>query len=134
MEDVNLEKKLTANQLFKEYKDEGGTLAFSDWLSREKTKGIFPINSNLNKEIGEKLFTLKKEEMDKKVLGFPLSTLLIAGGVIIVAIVAANESLNLSPINNILFFEIPKSAEAFTIKPGMGLRHKHEASSKCGQT
>jgi hypothetical protein len=28
--------------------------------------------------------------MDKKVLGFPLSTLLIAGGVIIVAIVAAN--------------------------------------------
>ena len=86
----NVEKKLTANQLFKQYKDEGGTLAFSDWLSREKTKGVFPINSNLNKEIGEKLFILKKEEMDKKVLGFPVSTLLIAGGVIVVAIVAVN--------------------------------------------
>ena len=90
MEEVNVEKKLTANQLFKQYKDEGGTLAFSDWLSREKTKGVFPINSNLNKEIGEKLFILKKAEMDKKVLGFPVSTLLIAGGVIVVAIVAVN--------------------------------------------
>ena len=90
MEEVNVEKKLTANQLFKQYKDEGGTLAFSDWLSREKTKGVFPINSNLNKEIGEKLYILKKEEMDKKVLGFPVSTLLIAGGVIVVAIVAVN--------------------------------------------
>ena len=90
MEELNVEKKLTANQLFKQYKDEGGTLAFSDWLSREKTKGVFPINSNLNKEIGEKLFILKKEEMDKKVLGFPVSTLLIAGGVIVVAIVAVN--------------------------------------------
>ena len=90
MEEVNVEKKLTANQLFKQYKDEGGTLAFSDWLSREKTKGIFPINSNLNKEIGEKLNILKKEEMSKTVLGFPVSTLLIAGGVIVVAIVAVN--------------------------------------------
>ena len=88
--EVNLEKKLTANQLFKEYKDEGGTLNFSDWLTREKTKGIFPINSNLNQEVGKKLTDLKEEEMNKTVLGFPLSTLLIAGGVIIVAIVAVN--------------------------------------------
>ena len=88
--EVNLEKKLTANQLFKEYKDEGGTLNFSDWLTREKTKGIFPINSNLNQEVGKKLTDLKEEEMNKTVLGFPVSTLLIAGGVIIVAIVAVN--------------------------------------------
>jgi hypothetical protein len=88
--EVNLEKKLTANQLFKEYKDEGGTLNFSDWLTREKTKGIFPINSNLNQEVGKRLTDLKEEEMSKTVLGFPLSTLLIAGGVIIVAIVAVN--------------------------------------------
>ena len=88
--EVNLEKKLTANQLFKEYKDEGGTLNFSDWLTREKTKGIFPINSNLNQEVGKKLIDLKEEEMSKTVLGFPVSTLLIAGGVIIVAIVAVN--------------------------------------------
>jgi len=90
MEEVNLDKKLTANQLFKEYKDEGGTLNFSDWLTREKTKGIFPINSNLNQEVGKKLTDLKQEEMNKTVLGFPVSTLLIAGGVIIVAIVAVN--------------------------------------------
>jgi hypothetical protein len=88
--EVNLEKKLTANQLFKEYKDEGGTLNFSDWLTREKTKGIFPINANLNQEVGKKLIDLKQEEMNKTVLGFPVSTLLIAGGVIIVAIVAVN--------------------------------------------
>ena len=88
--EVNLEKKLTANQLFKEYKDEGGTLNFSDWLTREKTKGIFPINSNLNQEVCKKLTDLKEEEMNKTVLGFPVSTLLIAGGVIIVAIVAVN--------------------------------------------
>lgn len=88
--EVNLDKKLTANQLFKEYKDEGGTLNFSDWLTREKTKGIFPINSNLNQEVGKKLTDLKEEEMNKTVLGFPVSTLLIAGGVIIVAIVAVN--------------------------------------------
>jgi len=90
MEEVNLEKKLTANQLFKEYKDEGGTLNFSDWLTREKTKGIFPINANLNQEVGKKLIDLKEEEMSKTVLGFPVSTLLIAGGVIVVAIVAVN--------------------------------------------
>jgi hypothetical protein len=88
--EVNLEKKLTANQLFKEYKDEGGTLNFSDWLTREKTKGIFPINANLNQEVGKKLTDLKDIEMSKTVLGFPVSTLLIAGGVIIVAIVAVN--------------------------------------------
>ncbi len=90
MEEVNLEKKLTANQLFKEYKDEGGTLNFSDWLTREKTKGIFPINASLNEEVSKKLTYLKQEEMNKTVLGFPVSTLLIAGGVIIVAIVAVN--------------------------------------------
>lgn len=90
MQEVNLDKKLTANQLFKEYKDEGGTLNFSDWLTREKTKGIFPINSNLNQEVSKKLIDLKDIEMSKTVLGFPVSTLLIAGGVIIVAIVAVN--------------------------------------------
>jgi len=90
MEEVNLDKKLTANQLFKEYKDEGGTLNFSDWLTREKTKGIFPINANLNEQVSKRLTDLKEEEMNKTVLGFPVSTLLIAGGVIIVAIVAVN--------------------------------------------
>ncbi|MBM3417310.1 MAG: hypothetical protein FJY17_00125 [Bacteroidetes bacterium] len=87
MENTVKEKDLTANQLYKTYRDEGGTLKFSDWLTREKTKGIFPINSNLNEEVQE---TLKKvNEMKRTYLGFPVSTLLIAGGVIILAVVAA---------------------------------------------
>ena len=31
-------KELTANQLYKQYKDDGGTLVFSKWLDREKKK------------------------------------------------------------------------------------------------
>ena len=59
MEEVELEKKLTANQLFKQYKDEGGILNFSDWLSREKKKGVFPLNANLNEDINKKLLEIK---------------------------------------------------------------------------
>lgn len=44
-------KELTANQLYKQYKDDGGTLVFSKWLDREKKKGIFPLNMNLNDEV-----------------------------------------------------------------------------------
>jgi hypothetical protein len=87
--EVNDEKELTANQLFKIYKDEGGTLKFSDWLTREKTKGVFPLNANLNEDVQETLKKVKEKEMKKTVLGFPVSTLLIAGGVIILAVVAA---------------------------------------------
>jgi hypothetical protein len=87
MEEVNLEQKLTANQLFKLYKDEGGTLNFSDWLSREKKKGVFPLNANLNEDINNKLSQLKSSNMSKTVFGFPTSTLLIVGGVIVGAIV-----------------------------------------------
>lgn len=87
--EVNDEKELTANQLFKIYKDEGGTLKFSDWLTREKTKGVFPLNANLNEEVQQTLKKVKEKEMKKTVLGFPVSTLLIAGGVIILAVVAS---------------------------------------------
>ena len=44
-------KELTANQLYKQYKDDGGTLVFSKWLDREKKKGIFPLNMDLNQEV-----------------------------------------------------------------------------------
>jgi len=85
---LDLEKKLTANQLFKQYKEEGGTLAFADWLSREKKKGVFPINANLNQDINNKLIELKnKEKMSKTVFGFPTKTLLLVGGIIVGAIV-----------------------------------------------
>lgn len=81
-------KELTANQLFKEYKDEGGTLNFSNWLSREKKKGIFPINQNLNEEVYMALNGLKDNtKSDGKILGFPKSVLIITGIVIVGAIV-----------------------------------------------
>jgi hypothetical protein len=88
-ETIDLEKKLTANQLYKIYKDEGGTKTFSDWLTREKTKGIFPINSQLSDEVNEKIFKIKSEEMSNTVLGFPIRTLVIAGAIIVVGIIAA---------------------------------------------
>ena len=87
-EEVNLEKKLTANQLFKIYKEEGGTLAFADWLSREKKKGVFPLNANLNENINNKISELRnKKDMNKTVFGFPTKTLLLVGGVIVGAII-----------------------------------------------
>lgn len=87
--ELDLEKKLTANQLFKKYKEEGGTLNFSDWLTREKTKGVFPLNSGLNEEINLTLTKLKTKKMDKTVLGFPVKTLYIVGGVIVAAVVVS---------------------------------------------
>jgi hypothetical protein len=84
---VELDKKLTANQLFKIYKDEGGTLSFSEWLTREKTKGIFPLNGSLNEEVQKTIVKTKKEDMNKTVLGFPVRTLVIVGGVIVAAII-----------------------------------------------
>lgn len=86
---VDLEKKLTANQLFKIYKDEGGTLNFSDWLTREKTKGVFPLNGNLNEEVQKTIGKVKKEDMNKTVLGFPVKTLVIVGGVIVLAVIVS---------------------------------------------
>lgn len=85
---IDLDKTLTANQLFKKYKEEGGTLNFSEWLTREKTKGVFPLNNGLNEEINSTLNKLKPKKMDKTVLGLPVKTLYIVGGVIVLAIVA----------------------------------------------
>lgn len=87
--ELELEKKLTANQLYKIYKDEGGTLNFSGWLNREKTKGVFPLNSSLNEEVQKIILKEKKEDMNKTILGFPVRTLVIVGVVIIGAIVVS---------------------------------------------
>lgn len=89
MQTIDLDKKLTANQLFKIYKDEGGTLAFSEFLTREKTKGVFPINSKLNEEIQKTFEKSKKEDMRKTVLGFPVRTLVIVGGIIVAAVIVS---------------------------------------------
>ena len=90
MEEVET-MELTANQLYKIYKEEGGTLKFSNWLTREKTKGIFPINSDLNQEVYMALNGIKEKTMDNKnrVLGFPISTLYIMGGIIVGAIIVS---------------------------------------------
>lgn len=87
---IDLDKTLTANQLFKIYKEDGGTLNFSEWLTREKTKGIFPLNDGLNQEINLTLnkFKTKEKDMGKTVLGMPVRTLYIVGGIILLAVVA----------------------------------------------
>jgi hypothetical protein len=86
---MDLDKKLTANQLYKSYKEEGGTLGFSAWLTREKSKGVFPLNSEINAEVNSILSQSKKEDMKKTILGFPVSTLLLVGVVIVGAVVVS---------------------------------------------
>lgn len=86
MSTVDLEKKLTANQLYKIYKEEGGTKTFSEWLTREKTKGVFPLNGEVNEEVQKSIKTVKEDDMNKTVLGFPVKTLVIVGVVIVGAI------------------------------------------------
>jgi hypothetical protein len=79
----------SANQLFKKYKQDGGSLNFSDWLNKQKSKGIFPINENLDNEIKTTLNEINENDknMNKTVLGFPVKTLYIVGGIIVAAIV-----------------------------------------------
>ena len=84
---LELDKKLTANQLYKLYKEEGGVLNFSEWLTREKAKGVFPLNVQVNEEINNVINNQKSKDMNKTILGFPISTLLIAGVIIVGAIV-----------------------------------------------
>ena len=86
MSNVDLEKKLTANQLYKIYKEEGGTKTFSEWLTREKTKGVFPLNGEVNEEVQKSIKTVKEDDMNKTVLGFPVKTLVIVGAIIVGAI------------------------------------------------
>lgn len=83
------EQKLTANQLFKIYKDDGGTLNFSEWLTREKTKGVFPLNEALNAEVKKTLSKVKEKDMGKTVLGFPVRTLVITGAIIATAVIVS---------------------------------------------
>jgi hypothetical protein len=87
---VELEKKLTANQLYKIYKDEGGTKTFSEWLTREKTKGVFPLNGEVNEEVQKSIKVIKQNDMNKTVLGFPVRTLAIVGVVILGAIIVSS--------------------------------------------
>lgn len=82
-------KEKTANQLYKDYKEDGGTLNFSNWLTREKKKGIFPINKDINEEVYMALNGVNENVRTGRVLGFPTSTLIIVGVVIIGAVVVS---------------------------------------------
>jgi hypothetical protein len=77
--------KMSANQLFKVYKDEGGTLNFTEWLNREKAKGVLDKTMNLDKEVKDEL--QKQKSMNRTVLGFPVTTLVVVGVVIVSAVV-----------------------------------------------
>jgi hypothetical protein len=89
MDTLELDRKLTANQLFKIYRNEGGTLDFKAWLTREKKKGHFSADGELSNEINAELSKLKSTEVKKTVLGFPTDTLIILGVVIVGAIVVS---------------------------------------------
>lgn len=91
----------SANQMYKKYKSEGGTLNFTDWLNREKAKGVYPANvkiqEDINSIINQKDYfstneppqnkPVKEERMKNTILGFPTSTLIIAGVIVVGAIV-----------------------------------------------
>jgi hypothetical protein len=87
MKDIDLEQTLTANQLWRIYKDDGGTLKFKEWITREKAKKVFPLDVNLNGEVSDSLTSLNLSTMDKTTLGFPNKTLFIVGGVVVAALV-----------------------------------------------
>lgn len=88
-------KQISANQLYKDYTDTGGKLTFVEFLNREKEKGTFPLNHDLNGEVQKAINELKSTPKttpvmkQKTFLGIPTTTLLIAGAVISAAIVVS---------------------------------------------
>ena len=78
---------MTANQLYKQYKDEGGTLNFAGWLNREKKKGVFPINKEATQEVYAAMNGMP-EKTKGLTFGFPTTTLIVVGVLIIGAVVA----------------------------------------------
>jgi hypothetical protein len=75
--------KLTANQLYKNYKINGGNLKFSDWITSQKNNGIYPLNKELDSEVNNKLNELETDKNDNN----SYQGLYILGAIIVVAIV-----------------------------------------------
>jgi hypothetical protein len=75
--------KLTANQLYKNYKINGGNLKFSDWINTQKTNGIYPLNKELDSEVNNKLNELETDKNDNN----SFRGLYLFGAIIVVAIV-----------------------------------------------
>jgi len=75
--------KLTANQLYKNYRINGGNLKFSDWINTQKNNGIYPLNKELDTEVNNTLTELEKNKNDKN----SYQGLYIIGAIIVVAII-----------------------------------------------
>ena len=78
-----MENKLTANQLYKNYKINGGNLKFSDWITTQKNNGIYPLNKELDSEVNNTLNELDNDKKDNN----NYQGLYIIGAIFIVAIV-----------------------------------------------
>lgn len=84
---------MSANQLYKSYKQEGGTLNFAGWLNREKKKGVIPDGEEPKQEnfaamngVGEA--PVKTAKSPNTILGFPTTTLIVSAVIIVGAVVA----------------------------------------------
>lgn len=59
---------MTANQQYKKYRKEGGTLSFAEYMTRERAKGFLnmdgqympPVNKPLNDSIQDTLMKMRK--------------------------------------------------------------------------
>ncbi len=74
--------KLTANQLYKNYKINGGNLKFAEWINAQKNNGVYPLNKELDSEVNE---ALKELNVDKDKNNY--QGLYIIGAIFIVAII-----------------------------------------------
>jgi hypothetical protein len=78
-----MSEKLTANQLYKHYKINGGNLKFSDWITTQKNNGIYPLNKELDSEVNNTLSEIDNDKNNKNTY----QELYIIGAIFIVAIV-----------------------------------------------
>jgi hypothetical protein len=78
---------MSANQMYKMYKDEGGTLNFSGWLNREKKKGVIPESKQGDEESYASMSGMSEKPSKSTIFGFPTTTLIITGAIIVGAVV-----------------------------------------------
>jgi hypothetical protein len=94
----------SANQLYKDYKKQGGTASFADWLTEHKSKMFnadgdqpaitkeFPVDRKLNDSTQQILNDIHqagglKNNLDNTtVFGIPKTAFYIAGGLLVIAI------------------------------------------------
>jgi prophage maintenance system killer protein len=73
---------LTANQLYKNYKIEGGNMKFAEWINAQKNNGVYPINKELNSDVNDAL-----KELDVNIDKNKYQDLYIISAIFIVAII-----------------------------------------------